>query len=616
MSQSHGSHVRPCCKHQCQSKPDRRRRYILALGPLAGVIALFWFLIRVIPKPSRAAYPCQRVAAPLATGFVLWMLCLMGTAAAFGRAKHFIRNSKIAAAAMCLLLAAIGGLYLFLHTPEKTVSAENISLTPIGDGKGIYPGRVVWTYAPQATAWDGATGYWWQRGHSDQAVVNTMMSQAVCGLTGEPNDVAAWNALFLHFNGLHGKGGVGYTSGEKIVIKVNLVTSDRLLENVDVNGDQTAGLEFVNTSPQMMIAILWQLTSRVGVPQSDIFIGDTSAYFTNHYWNMCHSLFPNVNYFDCRGTLGRTPVSPSSVPLYWSTPDAAACAPDMLPDCYASAAYIVNFAALKAHESAVTFCAKNHYGSLIRLPYETAGNLYDLHLDLVMPSATPGMGHYRTLVDLMGHSQLGGKTLLYLIDGLWGGYGSTGYLPPIKWNMPPFSGDWPSTLLVSQDPVAIDSVGYDFVWTEEEVSGSQPPYSEYNFAHLPGGDDYLHEAALADNPPSGSVYTPDGNNVHLASLGVHEHWNNYSDKLYSGNMGYLTGVELMRVDVSSPTIPGDLSGDDTVNMRDLAVLASHWRQVNCAQSDWCDGADLDFDGNVSSGDLMVLSSHWLAIAGS
>jgi hypothetical protein len=30
----------------------------------AGLLALAWFLIRVLPKPSRATYPCQRAAFP------------------------------------------------------------------------------------------------------------------------------------------------------------------------------------------------------------------------------------------------------------------------------------------------------------------------------------------------------------------------------------------------------------------------------------------------------------------------------------------------------------------------------------------------------------------------
>jgi hypothetical protein len=40
---------------------------------VSGAAALLWFLVRVIPKPSRASYPCQRAAFPVATGFVLWL---------------------------------------------------------------------------------------------------------------------------------------------------------------------------------------------------------------------------------------------------------------------------------------------------------------------------------------------------------------------------------------------------------------------------------------------------------------------------------------------------------------------------------------------------------------
>ena len=69
---------------------------------------------------------------------------------------------------------------------------------------------------------------------------------------------------------------------------------------------------------------------------------------------------------------------------------------------------------------------------------------------------------------------------------------------------------------MSQDPVAIDGVGYDFLrseFGERLARGSGAPT-----------DTYMHEAALANDPPSGTVYKPDG--VRLSSLGVHEHWNN------------------------------------------------------------------------------------------
>ena len=41
--------------------------------PVTGLASLLWFLIRVIPKPSRAGYPCMRVAAPLASTFIIYL---------------------------------------------------------------------------------------------------------------------------------------------------------------------------------------------------------------------------------------------------------------------------------------------------------------------------------------------------------------------------------------------------------------------------------------------------------------------------------------------------------------------------------------------------------------
>jgi len=50
---------------------------------VSGIGSLLWFLIRVIPKPSRSAYPCMRTAAPIASSFVLYLLGLVSTAALF-----------------------------------------------------------------------------------------------------------------------------------------------------------------------------------------------------------------------------------------------------------------------------------------------------------------------------------------------------------------------------------------------------------------------------------------------------------------------------------------------------------------------------------------------------
>jgi hypothetical protein len=109
---------------------------------------------------------------------------------------------------------------------------------------------------------------------------------------------------------------------------------------------------------------------------------------------------------------------------------------------------------------------------------------------------------------------------------------------PQKWNSAPFGGNWTCSLLASQDPVAIDSVGFDFLWTEWE-----------DFPRRRGVDDYLHEAALIAAPPSGTFYDPDHATAtkRLTSLGVHEHWNNPQEKKYSQNLGMGKGIQLVSV---------------------------------------------------------------------
>ncbi|GAH93838.1 unnamed protein product, partial [marine sediment metagenome] len=95
-----------------------------------------------------------------------------------------------------------------------------VANSPIGNAKGIYPGRVAWIHDADATNWNGSgPPYWYADTCTDQTVVNEMLSDALQTLTGRDNDADAWDAIFRSFNYQMGKGYVGYTSGEKIAIK-------------------------------------------------------------------------------------------------------------------------------------------------------------------------------------------------------------------------------------------------------------------------------------------------------------------------------------------------------------------------------------------------------------
>ena len=72
------------------------------LFPIAGFLALAWFLLRVLPKPSRAAYPCQRVAAPMAGSFLVWLAGVTGARLLFHQARLRLRQARYLTATLAL----------------------------------------------------------------------------------------------------------------------------------------------------------------------------------------------------------------------------------------------------------------------------------------------------------------------------------------------------------------------------------------------------------------------------------------------------------------------------------------------------------------------------------
>jgi hypothetical protein len=479
------------------------------------------------------------MAAPTAAAFVLWIAGLIGSLAAFRKSARLVQSRRRLACA-CLLIALVTAAALFLTMPSEPALADNPEPNaPIGVPRGINPGRVVWAHDPDATSWAGpGQGHWWEPGQTDQRSVDAMMSRSLLALTGARNDKDAWNALFRHFNKAHGGKDAGYRAGEKIAIKINLVGCIVGRNSaVDLNTyELVRERDYMNTGPQMIASLLRQLVKSAGVRQEDISIGDPLSRFPKEYYELLRGEFPNVRYMDFDGGTAEQPrrkIQPSSVPFYFS------CRPqgtiqDYVPDAYAEAKYFISMANLKSHTMAgITVTGKNHYGSLARTPPQKG--YYNLHESL--PRNTPATGRYRALVDLMGHAHTGGKGLVFFIDGLYAGVHPVEHSPK-KWNTPPFNGDWTSSLFVSQDQVALDSVAFDLLFNE---------WSDH--PHMSGADDYLHEAALADNPPSGTFYDPDHATatVRLPSLGVHEHWNNPQSRQYSRNLGTGKGIELVRI---------------------------------------------------------------------
>nr|HQF13652.1 hypothetical protein [Thermogutta sp.] len=245
--------------------------------------------------------------------------------------RHFIGGSTA--------LAGIAGARLGAWAAE--VSADQpVPLKPIGQGKGIFPGRVVWVHDPGVVDWKGPDdGRWWEGDHVKQSRVNAMMDQAVRHLTGADSVKDAWHRLFSHLNKTRKGAAQGYQAGQKILIKPNWVGMIYRENVVDPETYRFIRREnYMNTSPQMLLALLRQLVDEVGVKPADITICDTLAYLVHEYYDILHAHYPDVQYVDYAGKFGRIKVQASETPLYWSCRPQGV-AQDVLPRCFAEADY-------------------------------------------------------------------------------------------------------------------------------------------------------------------------------------------------------------------------------------------------------------------------------------
>lgn len=514
------------------------KRFVKVLFFLLGTGSVLWFLVRVIPKPSRASYPCMRASYPLMSAFVAYIIAMF--------ASLFLFKKQLTKYALVIGFV-VAAFFSFTNNGLNNTDPElnplsyysNQANKPLGIAQGIFPGRVVWVHnadATNASMTNTAGDYWYMDENCNQTVVDSMMASGIRRVGGQSNTKQAWNEIFKYFNLKHNRVSIGYQKGEKIAIKINLTNSC-------CNGGTPSAL--MDASPQMVLAILKQLVEVVGVAQADIWIGDPYRIFRNEYYDKCHTVYPNVHYVDgtgnAGGRIGREISRPSTTQvLKFSDRKYTAS----LPQHYLDATYLINMPCLKSHnEGGITLAAKNHQGSILSNNpafgnTASSQSAYYMHYTLpIPPDGVQSVNKYRHLVDYMGHKDLGGKTLLYIMDALWAGKGWSGEVE--KWKITPFNNDYPSSIFMSQDAVAFESVGFDFLLSEYALKATAEQYP-----YLVGLDDYIKQAADPKNWPAGITYDPEGDGTPIGSLGVYEHWNNVTNKQYSRNLGTGVGIEL------------------------------------------------------------------------
>jgi hypothetical protein len=532
---------------------------------LPGLAALLWFLIRVIPKPSRATYPCQRAAFPVASAFVVWLCASVCSVFSLVRLRQLVHRFRYAAAVLASVAALAIGIWT-LHT-RATAAAEIATRynfapqthnLPLGEARGVFPGRVVWARDPLAAHWNGqiqsATDQWWMDSATDQGRVDAMLSTTLRKLTGGATDEDAWKKIFAYYN--HRSRGLeqGYRAGEIVAVKVNL-------NNSGVEGPGN----IVNVSPQAALAMVRQLVLNAHVPAANIVVYDARRDIYPGLLQKVWGEFKDVRFVQADAPDPRQPRNPGYGDYHgleqaqW-VEGVSYSANDyhdakLIPQQIKDATYLVNLALLKAHsypyagaeggdegQTGITMTGKNHFGSIKGTP--------ELHE--AINTNQKGTPHaYSPIVDLAASPNLGAKTILYVLDGLYAARRHQSY--PLHFPNAPFNNrvepyanpDWPSSILASFDGVALDSVGLDILYAQTKNNEDQNHHARILIRE--NADDYLQEEALAPHPPSGTAYRQNGKPV--ASLGVFEHWDNDLSRQYSRNLDRKggKGIELIYI---------------------------------------------------------------------
>lgn len=402
---------------------------------------------------------------------------------------------------------------------------------PYGIGIGVYPGRVVWAHDLSSVKWDG-TGYWWKPEHFNEKVVHKMVETSIASLAGADTAAKGWQTIFLRHNAVKGNNN-GYQTGQKIAIKVNLNGTSEYSE------DKSGKTKTSYTNPVLLKELLTSLVDDADVRPEDITVYDVSRIFPEYMIALCSEGKLKGVHFVGRDNC----TADKNSPIVWSQQFKGSDVTSYFPTCVTEAFYIINLANLKGHSWGMTLCAKNNFGSFINDNYvrpPVGASLHPFMTDKKMDAYTP-------LVDLMANKQLGRKTVLYMLDALICAPSEVADVTGenSKWQQAPFNSNYTASIFMSQDPVAIDSVGADLLMNEPIILRENAAVRHHSEVEC-----YLHEAGLVLNPPSGTVYY-DGTGNKVDNLGVHEHWANGKNKTYSRNRGSKNGIELFYVDIDN-----------------------------------------------------------------
>lgn len=335
--------------------------------------------------------------------------------------------------------------------------------------------RVVHVHGEGATAWDFGDDYYGE--FVDQDVVNAMVDEGVTALTGTPSAAEAWETLVPN-----------YSPGKAIAIKVNF----------NNNWDCQPTHVNLNNAIHPINAIVRGLKrAHQDFEEEDVWVYEACQCWNNReisgrFVNGC--LYPGVRFFDYSCSESSTYNNTEADALVdWNNPQGISDPPTTrITDVLVDADYLINIPIMKRHWAAgITGALKNHYGSI--------ADAWGLH-DWTYPTGNNyGGDDWNPIVDLNLNTHIADKTVLILMDGLYGNHACNNSKAE-PWET--FDDGPPNSLLFAFDPVAIDSVMADILDAEEELDATARdvlicgdaaglgvydtvPYTKIHYVYLP-----------------------------------------------------------------------------------------------------------------------------------
>jgi len=411
---------------------------VALLTTLVGIGALVWFLVRTGTKPSRAAYPCQRVALSTSWSFLVLPLFVWVPRHMRGKSRRAVVAGLVAVAVIAVSLAFQTG--LIFGASEKRGWEQDAWLAALSERapEPLLPGRVVHVTDARATSWDFETG--WYGDYIDQEVVTKMVEDGLVSLTGAETTRDAWELLIPDFE-----------PGQRVAIKVNLnnTRSEQPGNAID------AVIEPIN-------AVLDGLVERGFEPSDitvyDVTLGAHEGHMPGHLPERC--AYEGVNFVAYVGNT--SPYSSETVSFDPALRKPISDRP--LARVLVEADYLINMPIAKAHDFAgMSVSFKNHFGSI-----ERCDHLHPYVFQRV-DTYTPT---YNPMLELYANEHVGGKTVLTVCDAL---FGTCTHLwsAPTRW---PTCAGPPNSILLSTDPVALDSVVADMLAAQGAIPDNADDY--------------------------------------------------------------------------------------------------------------------------------------------